>query len=70
MPRPQRHAGVAWSDQREVIMAWWLGSSLLKRLLYDARSLEQERERRLLDAYARGYRKNRQRHKHRKHRER
>ncbi len=51
-------------------MAWWLGSSLLKRLLYDARSSEQERERRLLDAYARGYKKYRQRQRERKRRKR
>jgi hypothetical protein len=42
-------------------MVCWFGSSLLKRLLYDARSLEQERERKLLNTYARGYKKYRQR---------
>ena len=51
-------------------MACWLGGSLLKRLLYDARSLEQERERKLLNAYARGYSKYRQRQRERKRRKR
>jgi hypothetical protein len=34
-------------------MAWWFGDSLRPRLLHNARSFEQERK--LLDAYARGY---------------
>jgi predicted secreted protein len=51
-------------------MAWWSGGSSLKRLLHNARSFEQERERKLLNAYARGYKKYRQRQKERKRRKR
>ena len=47
-----------------------VGGSLLKRLLYGAQSLEQERERKLLNAYARGYKKYRQRQRERKRRKR
>jgi hypothetical protein len=51
-------------------MVYCWGGSLLKRLLYGARSLEQERERELFNAYARGYKKYRQRQKERKRRKR
>jgi hypothetical protein len=44
--------------------------SLLKRLLHNARTFEEEQERRLNDAYARGYKKYRQRQKEGKRRER
>ena len=52
------------------VMVRRLESPLLKRLLYGARRLEQERERKLLNAYARGHKKYRQRQKERKRRKR
>ena len=44
--------------------------AMIKRLLHGARSFEQARERRVLDAYARGYKKYRQRQKERRRRKR
>jgi hypothetical protein len=54
------------------IMPWWLGGIAVsvRRQLQKARSIEREQERRLNDAYARGYKKYRQRQKQSKRRER
>ena len=46
-------------------MVYRLEDPPLERLQYGARSLEQERERKLLNAYARGYKKYRQRERKR-----
>ncbi len=53
-------------------MPWWLGGIAVaaRRQLQKARGFEREQERRLNDAYARGYKKYRQRQKQSKHRER
>ncbi len=53
-------------------MPWWLGGITVaaRRQLQKARSFEREQERRLDAAYARGYKKYRQRQKQNKGRER
>jgi hypothetical protein len=54
-------------------MTWWLVGELAASVRRQRRkgwSFEQERERELLDAYARGYKKYRQRQKQSKRRER
>jgi hypothetical protein len=53
-------------------MPWWLGGIAVsaRRQLQKARGFEREQERRLNDAYARGYKKYRQRQKQSKRRER
>ena len=53
-------------------MSWWLGgiAASARRQLQKARSFERDQERQLNDAYARGYKKYRQRQRRSKRRER
>ena len=61
----------SYAEERRV-MPWWLGgiAASARRQLQEARGLERKQERRLNDAYARGYKKYRQRQKQNKRRER